>query len=166
MLKSCVKGKTFERTLEDLGKCLKVPYEGESIMMNFTCDWAGYEKWKYFYSINMLFEYKLYYKREKNYGITPNRHIFYSANLSVSDGMLHYFTFYILMPKYSNHFQINYTEMQVSYAIKNKLQVNWAYVIMQHMISQRKLSGGLPYARLITKIMKSFDIDLNVESRL
>lgn len=47
--------------------------------------------------------------------------------------------------------------MQIIYAIKNKLKINWDYVNMHH---QKGLSGGLPYARLITKILEFCDIDL------
>lgn len=69
------------------------------------------------------------------------------------------------MPKLSNHSQINDTEMHVIYVIKNKLQVKWAYIIKHHMISHNKLSGGLPYARLFTKIIQSCRIYLNRDYR-
>ncbi|KAI5433285.1 hypothetical protein KIW84_020533 [Lathyrus oleraceus] len=75
--------------------------------------------------------------------------------------MLHYFIAYILMPKHSNHYQINDTEMQIIYAVKKKLQGNWAYVIMHHMFHQKKLS----YARLVTKIIQFCQINLHGESR-
>lgn len=36
---------------------------------------------------------------------------------------------------------------------------------MNHMQHQRGLSGGLPYARLVTWIMEYYDIDLRGESK-
>lgn len=69
------------------------------------------------------------------------------------------------MPKFSNYSQIIDTKMKVIYAVKKKLQVNWAYLIMHHMVSQNKISGGLPYARLITKILQTYGIDLCGETR-
>lgn len=74
--------------------------------------------------------------------------------------MLHYLITYVLMLKQSNHSQIGDLELQLIYAIKNKIQVNWAYTIMYHMRHQNSLIGGLPYARLITKILEGWGIDL------
>lgn len=69
------------------------------------------------------------------------------------------------MLKHSNHSRINDTEMQIIYVVKNKLQVNWAYIIMHHMVHQKKLFDGLPYARLITKVLEFYQIDLHGKSR-
>jgi hypothetical protein len=51
------------------------------------------------------------------------------------------------------------------YAIKNKIQVNWSYTIMYHMKHQQSLTGGLPYARLISKILEACGIDLKREPK-
>lgn len=64
------------------------------------------------------------------------------------------------MSKHPNHSQTNDTEMQIICVVKNKLQVNWVYLTMHHVIHQNKLSGGLPYARLIPKVLEFFQIDL------
>lgn len=110
-------------------------------------------------------EQEIYNKRARNSGSTLNRHILYYANLTVSCRMIHYFIRYNLIPKFSNHSQINDTKMQIIYAVKNRLKVNWAYLITHHMISQNKISGGLPYVRLVTKILQYCGIDLKGESR-
>lgn len=130
--------------MEDFGKCLDVPYEGENICQDLTCDWDNYEKNKYYYNISKFIEQEIYVKRSRNVGFAPNQLILYSSNLSISDCVLPYFIAYILMPKHANHYQINDTEMQIIYVVKNNLKVNWAYVIMYHMIHQNKFFGGLP----------------------
>ncbi|KAI5385253.1 hypothetical protein KIW84_072018 [Lathyrus oleraceus] len=45
------------------------------------------------------------------------------------------------------------------------IQVNWAYTIMYHMKNQQSLTGGLPYARLITKFLEGCGIDMKRESK-
>ena len=50
--------------------------------------------------------------------------------------------------------------MQLIYEIKNTIKVDWDFVIMKHMQHQQGFSGGLPYARLITRILEHCGIDL------
>lgn len=69
------------------------------------------------------------------------------------------------MLKHSNHSQIRDMGLQLMYAIKNKIEVNWAYTIMYHMKHQQSLTGGLPYARLISKILEACGIDLKREPK-
>lgn len=69
-------------SIEDFGKCLDVPFEGERISKGFTCDWSDYEKNRYYYNISILNEQEIYAKRARNAGLDPNRQILYSANLS------------------------------------------------------------------------------------
>lgn len=72
---------------------------------------------------------------------------------------------YVLIPKHLNHSQIGDLELQLMYAIKNKIQVNWAYTIMYHMKHQQSLTRGLPHARLISKILEGCDIDMKREPK-
>lgn len=149
--------------MEDFGKYLSVPYASERIRQGYTRYWNDYEKHKYYFSISCLTEHGIFNKRACNSGTTPNRLILYSSYLSISDRMLHYFIAYLLMPKHSNDSQINDTKMKLIYIVKNKLKVNWAYEIIHHMHHQRGLIGGLPLARLITKIIKFCGVDLTGE---
>lgn len=55
--------------------------------------------------------------------------------------------------------------MQLIYAIKKRIRVNWEYTILYHMKHQQRFSGGLPYARLITKIMRFYEVDLKIEPK-
>lgn len=79
--------------------------------------------------------------------------------------MLHYIIAYILMSKHSNHSNFFDVEMQLIYAISKRIKVNWAYIMMFHMQHQLGLSGGLPYARLITKILEYREVDLKKEPK-
>lgn len=65
---------------------------------------------------------------------SSNMLILLGKNLSVIDRMLHYFIVYILMPKHSNCSKISDTEMQIICTVKNRLKVNQAYVMMNHML--------------------------------
>lgn len=84
----------------------------------------------------------------------------YAKNLTVSDRMLHYVIGYVLIPKDSNHSQINDLEMQILFAIKNRIRVNWILTIMYHLQQQLSLSTRLPYARLISRILELTEMDL------
>ncbi|WJX25079.1 hypothetical protein P8452_14154 [Trifolium repens] len=64
----------------------------------------------------------------------------------------------------SNHATINDLEMQLLFAVKNEIQVNWAYVIMHHLANHGEYSAGLPYARVLTKIFRKFKVNLTSES--
>lgn len=92
--------------------------------------------------------------------LASSRLLLFSNNLTVSDKMLDYLIYYVLIPKHSNHSQIGDLELQLMYAIKNKIHINWAYIIMYHMKHQQSLIGGLPHARLITKFLEGCGFDL------
>lgn len=148
-------------TIGEFGKCLGFPSEGERIRLGYSCDWQGYEKLQYYFSISRFTKQEIFSKKHS----ASNQLILYSSNLSVSDRMLHYFIAYILLPKHSNNSQISDTEMQALYALKNHIKVNWAYVIMFHMLHEWGLTGGLPYGILVTKILKYFDISFKREPK-
>lgn len=166
VVKYFVKGKDIVLTKEDFGKCLSIPFEGERICQGFTCDWTDCEKNKYYFSISRLSEHGIFTNKARNYVRASNWIIVYSLNLSVIDRMLYYFIAYILMSKHSNHSQINDTKMKVIYVVKNKWKVNWSYLTMHHMIHQKGMTGGLPYARLITKILEFCQVDLEGEAKV
>lgn len=88
----------------------------------------------------------------------------FGSNLSVSDRMLHYNIAYVLLPKHLNHSRINELELQVIYVVKNNIKVNWAFTILHHMGHLRNLSGGLPYAWMITTILNYVGMDLRKKS--
>lgn len=59
--------------MEDFGRCFDVSFEGEKICQGFTCDWADYEKNRYYYSIIRLTEQEIFNKRAVKVGYAPNR---------------------------------------------------------------------------------------------
>ncbi|KAI5389874.1 hypothetical protein KIW84_075254 [Lathyrus oleraceus] len=54
-------------------------------------------------------------------------------------------------------------EMMLLYVFSHEIPINWALVIMYHMVIHDEMVGGLPYARLLTKIFKYYGVDLTGE---
>jgi hypothetical protein len=148
-------------SFEEFGKCLDVPFEGQTIQKLFVQEWQGYSKVNYYFIISRLTQQDILSKKNP----ASSRLILYGKNLFVSDRILYFIIAYILMPENSNHFQIGDFEMQLIYDIKQWIKVNWGYSIMFHMQHQQGLRGGLPYARLITKILEFCGVDLKREPK-
>lgn len=53
--------------------------------------------------------------------------------------------------------------MMLLYAIKKNIPVNWAFVIMHFMLAHDEKYGRMPYARILTKIFKYFNVDIYKE---
>src|SRR3954464_6096929 len=160
-LSAIVKKTDIVLSLEEFGNCLGLPTEGVRIRHNIVCDEAGfenYEKYAYYFTISRVSEQEL-----ASRNASSDRVHLYSATLSVSDRMLHYLIAYILLPKHSNHSQISDIDMQLIFAIKNRIKVNWAYVVMHYMLHQRNLRGSLPYAHLISRLLEYCEVPLNRE---
>ncbi|KAI5444191.1 hypothetical protein KIW84_012714 [Lathyrus oleraceus] len=120
-LSSHVKKTDIVLSLEDFGKCLGVPFEGARIRHSVVCDDEGfenYEKFAYYFSISRISEQEL-----ASRNASSERLHLYSATLSVSDCMLYYLIAYILLPKHSNHSQISDVDMQLIFAIKNRIKM-------------------------------------------
>lgn len=156
VLTSMVKNTEIILNLEAFRNCLGISYVGQAFHHGLVPKWEGYSKMDYFFHICRVSQQAILGK--KNPG--SSRLLLFSKNLTVSDRMLHYLISYVLMPKHSNHSQIGDLELQLMHAIKNMIQINWAYTIMYHMKHQQSLTGGLPNARLITKILEGCGIDL------
>lgn len=116
------------------------------------------EKFAYYFSISRISEQEL-----ASRNASSERVHLYSATLSVSDRMLHYLIAYILLPKHSNHSQISDVDMKLIFAIKNRIKVNLAYVIMHYTRHQRNLRGSLPYGHIISLILDYCNVPLNRE---
>lgn len=158
--------KNFEifLTLEEFGVCLGIPSTGIHLKHNFICvatQFTDYEKWKFYFSMSRLSEQEITSKSSGS-----NRVHVYSSTLSVSDCMLHYLIAYIFFPKHSNHSQVSDIDMQLIYAIKNRIPVNWAFLIIYNMSHQKRLKGGLPYGRAISNFLEYSEVDLKREPRL
>ncbi|KAI5444474.1 hypothetical protein KIW84_012925 [Lathyrus oleraceus] len=77
--------------------------------------------------------------------------------------MLHYVICHVLLPKDSNLSQINDLEMQVLFAVKNKIRINWLPTMMYHLKQQLSLKTRLPYGRLISRILELTDMEIGRE---
>lgn len=159
VLTSRVKNIEIVLSLEDLENCPNVPFKGQKILHGYVLECSEYNEMDNYISILRMTQEEIQSKQNTS----SSRFIFSASNLTVSDRMLHFIIAYILVPKHSNHSQIGDTEMQFLYSIKKGIRINWAYTILFHMQHQQRLSGGIPYARLITKIMNFYEVDLKRE---
>ncbi|KAF1862607.1 hypothetical protein Lal_00014147 [Lupinus albus] len=57
-------------------------------------------------------------------------------------------------------------ELQLMYAIKYNIKINWAKMIMQQMWHVRGSQSLLPYAIFITKILEHFGVSLDGETKV
>lgn len=96
-------------------------------------------------------------------GQRTSRILCYAKNLSVDDRMLHYVICHVLLSKDSNLSQINDLEMQVLFAVKNKIRINWLPTMMYHLKQQLSLKTRLPYGRLISRILELTDMEIGRE---
>lgn len=129
----------------------------------FTPDTEGWENFnnlRFYFSMSRISEQEFY----ACHTLSNSIKLFLSSkNLSVSDRMLHYFLAYVLVPKGNNYAKIGNTKMQLMFAMKRNMKINWAYVILRHMEYSRSLTSGFPYARAITKLLVSCGIKLRWE---
>ncbi|KAF1888978.1 hypothetical protein Lal_00039577 [Lupinus albus] len=95
-----------------------------------------------------------------------NRDILAVENINLEDRLLHYFLSYVIIPKFSNHSQINDMELQLMYALKCNLEINWALTVMRHMWSVRETNNPFPYAIIISNIIAHFGVSTAIESKI
>lgn len=148
---SSIKGVPISTSVKQLGEILKIPYVGIKIRTNWEQARNDYSKRGYYYSISRMSEEEFYSKRKRVNGADQECNILSPAILTIDDRILHYFLVHVLVPKYSNHSSITDVEMQLLYSIKNNLPINWAYMIMCHMLSHNEKSKGLSYGYILTK---------------
>ncbi|KAF1896149.1 hypothetical protein Lal_00027222 [Lupinus albus] len=72
----------------------------------------------------------------------------------------------VILPKFSNHSQISDIELQLMYAIKFNIKINWTKMIMNQMWHVRGSQSPLPYAIFITKILEHFGVPLEGETKV
>ncbi|KAF1879756.1 hypothetical protein Lal_00039700 [Lupinus albus] len=95
-----------------------------------------------------------------------NKDILYAGYLTLEDRLIHYFLSYVILPKFSNHSQISEIELQLMYAIKFNIKINWTKMIMNQMWHVRGSQSPLPYAIFITKILEHFGVSLDGETKV
>ncbi|KAF1870540.1 hypothetical protein Lal_00025672 [Lupinus albus] len=101
-------------------------------------------------------------RKQQSLGETvKNMDILSAGYLTLEDRLIHYFLSYVILPKFSNHSQISDIELQLMYAIKFNININWARMIMNRMWHVRDSQSLLPYAIFITKILEHFGVSLD-----
>ncbi|KAF1862544.1 hypothetical protein Lal_00033447 [Lupinus albus] len=105
-------------------------------------------------------------RKQQGFGETvKNRDILSDGYLKFEDHLLHYFLSFVILPKFSNHSQISDIELQLVYAMKYNIKINWAQMIMRQMWTVRGSQSPLPYAIFITNILKHFKVSTNGETK-
>ncbi|KAF1891355.1 hypothetical protein Lal_00016987 [Lupinus albus] len=94
------------------------------------------------------------------------RDILSAGYLTLEDRLKHYFLSYVILPKFPNHSQISDIELQLMYAIKFNIKINWTKMIMNQMWHVRDSQSPLPYAIFITKILEHFGVSLDGETKV
>ncbi|KAF1877060.1 hypothetical protein Lal_00033613 [Lupinus albus] len=107
-------------------------------------------------------------EQRKQHGFSEtvkNRDILSVGYLKLEDRLLHYFLSNVILPKFSNHSQISDIELQLMYAKKYKIKINWAQMIMRQMWTIRGSQCPLLYAIFITNILKHFKVSTDGETK-
>lgn len=68
--------------------------------------------------------------------------------------------FHILVSKKHNFWNLSITEVVVVWRIASKVVINWASVVIYHMIEDKRNNIWLSYGSLITKIWEHVDFNL------
>ncbi|KAF1885956.1 hypothetical protein Lal_00018497 [Lupinus albus] len=157
--------KVFEENFH--GRAIFTPKYGDITGFGLICDWDDYDRKKFYLSICRIPKEEIERRKQQSLGETvKNRDILSAGYLTLEDRLIHYFLTYVILPKFSNHSQISDIELQLMYAIKFNIKINWAKMIMQQMWHVRDSQSLLPYAIFITKILEHFGVSLDGETKV
>jgi hypothetical protein len=160
---SVMKGVPISLTASDICAIFEIPPGGHKFVGTLS-PWENYSKHAFYYSLSRLSEHQIYNKRKKSSGGDNSERVYWSLeNFSINDRMLHYFLVYVVVLRFSNHCTITDPEFLLLYSIKTNFHVDWGHSILSHMMSHDEHAGGLPYAHLLTKIFRHFNVNLENE---
>lgn len=164
VLISKVMGKDIRLNASAFGRCCHgLPSEGLKLGDSVPCPWPDYDKKDYYVSLCRPSKLAGLLQKLELREIDKSKGTMTVGILTPEDRLLHYFLTYVIVPKHSNHAQINELELQLMYAMKHHIKVNWVYVIMNHMAKARTFHTPLPYARLLTRVFEACGIPLDGE---
>ncbi|KAF1863077.1 hypothetical protein Lal_00018924 [Lupinus albus] len=168
LLTSHVKGKDIVLDIKTFSSiCCDIPMTGDIIGFGLICEWDDYDPKKFYLSICIISKEEIERLKQQSLGETvKNRDILSAGYLTLEDRLIHYFLSYVILPKFSNHSQISDIELQLMYAIKFNIKINWAKMIMNQMWHVRDSQSSLPYAIFITKILEHFSVSLDGETKV
>ncbi|KAF1892827.1 hypothetical protein Lal_00035471 [Lupinus albus] len=137
------------------------------IGFGLVCDWDDYDRNKFYLSIFRISKEEIERQKQQSLGETVKKMDILSAGyLTLEDRLVHYFLTYVIFPKVSNHSQISDIKLQLMYAIKYNIKINWTMMIMQQMWHVRSSQNLLPYAIFITKILEHFGVSSDGETKV
>ena len=86
------------------------------------------------------------------------------GGLTAEDRVITYLITYVLTPRARNHAQVTDDDLQLVHGLKTCQRMNWPLVIAETMMKSKRLAEAeLPYAVLISKILKHFDVSVKDE---
>ncbi|KAF1878129.1 hypothetical protein Lal_00049297 [Lupinus albus] len=157
--------KVFEENFH--GRTIFTPKYGDITGFGLVCDWDDYHCKNFYLSICRISKEEIERRKQQSLGETiKNRDIPYVGYLTLEDRLVHYFLTYVILPKFSNHSQISDIELQLMYAIKFNIKINWTKMIMQQMWHVRGSQSLLPFDNFITKVLQHFGVSLDGETKV
>ncbi|KAF1877055.1 hypothetical protein Lal_00033608 [Lupinus albus] len=168
LMTSHVKGKDIVLDFKTFSSiCCDIPMIGDITGFGLVCDWDDYDSKKFYLSICRISKEEIERQKQQSLGETvKNRDIISAGYLTLKDRLVHSFLTYVILPKFSNHSQICDIELQLMYAIKFNIKINWNKMIMQQMLHVRGSQSPLPYAIFITNILEHFGVPLEGETKI
>ncbi|KAF1888155.1 hypothetical protein Lal_00039193 [Lupinus albus] len=140
---------------------------GDITGLGLVCEWDDYDRKKFYLSTFRISKEEIERRKQQSLGETVmNRDILSDEYLTLEDSLVHYFLTYVILPKFSNHSQIIDIELQLMYAIKFNIKINWTKMIMQQMWYVRGSQSPLPYIIFITKILEHFGVPLEAKTKV
>ncbi|KAF1896041.1 hypothetical protein Lal_00033429 [Lupinus albus] len=140
---------------------------GDITGFGLVCEWDDYDCKKFYLSMCRISKEEIERRKQQSLGETvKNRDILSAGYLTLEDRLIHYFLSYVILPKFSNHSQISDILLQLIYAIKFNIKINWAKMIMNKMWHVCGSQSLLPYAIFITKILEHFGVPLEGETKV
>ncbi|KAF1894447.1 hypothetical protein Lal_00044923 [Lupinus albus] len=168
LMTSHVKGKDIVLDMKTFSSiCCDIPMIGDITGFSLVCEWDDYDRKKFFLSICRISKEEIERRKQQSLGETvKNWDILSAGYLTLEDRLIHYFLSYVIFPKFSNHSQISDIELQLMYAIKFNIKINWTKMIMNQMWHVRGSQSLFPYAIFITKILEHFGVPLEGETKV
>ncbi|KAF1884171.1 hypothetical protein Lal_00035236 [Lupinus albus] len=168
LMTSHVKGKDIVLDMKTFSSmCCDIPMIGDITRFDLVCEWDDYDCKKLYLSISRISKEEIERRKQKSLGETiKKRDILCTGYLTLEDHLIHYFLSYVILPKFSNHSQISDIELQLMYAIKFNIKINWTKMIMNQMWHVRGSQSLLPYTIFITKILEHFGVPLEGETKV
>ncbi|KAF1894546.1 hypothetical protein Lal_00039647 [Lupinus albus] len=162
LMNSHVKGKDIVLDMKTFSSiCCDIPMIGDITGFGLVCEWYYYDRKKFYLSLCRISKEEIERRKQQSLGeIVKNRDILFAGYLMLEDRLIHYFLSYVILPKFSIHSQISDIELQLMYAIKFNIKINWTKMIMNQMWHVRGSQSPLPYAIFITKILEHFGVPL------